>query len=52
MKVVVISKTTFNVVEHTDVSNIAYSSHQFTITYSGGSTATYSENDYRISIIW
>ena len=51
MKVVVISKNTFNVIELTGVTNIAYASETFTITHGGG-TATYAAADYRISIIW
>lgn len=52
MKVIVISKESFNVIEYSDVSNIAYASKVYTLTYGSGSTVTYNEDDYRVSIIW
>lgn len=51
MKVIVINKTNFNVVEIDNVSNIAYATNTITITHSGGSSS-YSLDDYRISILW
>lgn len=52
MKVVIISKTTFDSVQFTGVTNIAYSGNIVTITLSGGQTAAYSLDDYSIGILW
>ena len=52
MKVVIISKTTFDSVHFTGVTNIAYSGNIVTITLSGGQTAAYNLNDYSIGILW
>lgn len=52
MKVVIISKTTFDSVQFTGVTNIAYSSNIVTITLSGGQTAAYNLDDYSIGILW
>ncbi len=52
MKVVIISKTTFDSVQFTGVTNIAYSGNIVTITLSGGQTAAYNLNDYSIGILW
>lgn len=51
MKVVVMSKNTFSITTITNVSNIAYASGIYSIT-SGGTTTTYSADDYNISILW
>ena len=51
MKVVVLSKTNFIVVQHNNVSNIAYSSGSVVIT-SGGTNYTYSLENYAISILF
>lgn len=51
MKVLVISKNTFDTTTLTGVSNIAYSTGTYTITHSGG-TASYSATNYHIVILW
>ena len=51
MKVIVISKNSFNTLELANVSNIAFSSNTYTIT-AGGVTTTYSADNYRICVIW
>ena len=52
MKVVIISKTTFDSTQFTGVINIAYSGNIVTITLSGGQTAAYNLDDYSIGILW
>ena len=52
MKIVIISKTTFDSVQFTGVTNIAYSGNIVTITLSGGQTAAYNLDDYSIGILW
>ena len=53
MKVIAINKTTFTVIQIDNVTNIAYSSGTYTITYgSPAQTLTYQEDDVRISILW
>lgn len=50
MKVLIISKTTFNQIQHANVTNIAYSSGNYVIT--AGSTYTYAASDYIITILF
>lgn len=50
MKVLVIKKGTFSVVQLDGVSNIAYSAGTVTITHVGG-TATYTYADYMLQIL-
>ena len=54
MKVVVISKSTFQVVEYNNVTSISYdaSTLLYTFTLSGGSTQTASANLYNVQIVW
>lgn len=53
MRVLVKSKKTFNAVELSNVSNIAYSGGNYVITYgSPSTTSTYSAADYIISILF
>ena len=53
MNVIIISKTTFAVIQLSDVDNIAFNSATgiYSITV-GGTTTTYSADDYRVSILW
>lgn len=51
MKVVIISKTSLDITELTSVSNIAFSTDNFTVT-SSGNNYTYSYAAYNIQIIW
>lgn len=51
MKVIVISKNTFNTIELANVSNIAFASNTYTIT-AGGTTSSYNADDYRIAVLW
>lgn len=50
MKVLVIKKGSFSVVQLENVSDIAYSSGTVTITHGGG-TATYTYADYMLQIL-
>lgn len=54
MRVLVKSKKTFNAVELSNVSNIAYSGGNYVITYGSPSTitGTYCAEDYIISILF
>lgn len=53
MRVLVKSKKTFNAVELSNVSNIAFSGGNYVITYgSPSTTGTYSAADYIISILF
>ena len=53
MKVVIQSKSTFNVSELVSVSNIAYDSVTKIVTVTtGGQTFTYNLDYYTISILW
>lgn len=51
MTVIIKSKTTFDIVQLNNVSNIAYNSGTkvYTITHSGG-TVTYSSDNYYMSV--
>lgn len=51
MRVLIVSKNSFNQVEYNNVSNIAYSAGAYVIT-SGGATYSYSASDYNISILY
>lgn len=51
MKVVILSKTSFNVIQLSNVSNIAYSAGTVTVT-SGGTNYSYSLENYAISILF
>lgn len=50
MTVIVISRTTLNVIEHKNVSVIGYTPPTMTITYTGGSSS-YSTVDYIVRIV-
>lgn len=56
MKVVIMKRDSFSVVEFLNVSNIAYSkvsdTETVTITYGSAQTASYNLADYLISILW
>lgn len=54
MKVILMSTTNFQVIELSNVSNIAYdaATNTFTITHSGGATGTYSGASYHVNILW
>lgn len=51
MKILLVNTTNFNVVQINNVSDIAYSQGNVTITYTGGS-GTYSLTTYKLQIIW
>ena len=51
MKVIVMSKTTLDVKQYDNVSDIAKSGTSITITYNTSSTATYSTNTHSIYIM-
>lgn len=51
MKLVIISKTSFNMIELASVSAIVFGADTFTVTASGNSY-TYAYADYNIQIIW
>lgn len=50
MRVIVLSKTTFDVVQHNAVTNIAYSSGNYVIT-DNGNTYTYAAAGHIINIL-
>lgn len=52
MTVIIKSKTTFDIVQLDNVTNIAYNAGTkvYTITVSGGSTSTYSSDNYYLSV--
>ena len=52
MTLIMKSKTTFDIVQINNVTNIAYNSATkvYTITVSGGSTSTYSSDSYYLSV--
>ena len=53
MKVIAVNKTTLTCIQYDNVSNIAYSSGTYTITYGDpAQTITYTEDDVRIAILW
>ncbi len=53
MKIILMSIETFQVIELTGVTNIAYDpdTKAFTITHGGG-TGTYSGASYHVNILW
>lgn len=51
MKVIIVNKSDFNVIQFNGVTNIAYAANQVTITHGGG-TGTFSLSNYTISILW
>lgn len=52
MIVVVMSKTTLTASQYDNVSNIAYSSGTYTITYNTNQTKSWSAADYLISVLF
>ena len=51
MKIIVLSKTTFNMIQYSNVSNIAFGADTFTVTDTGN-TYTYAYADYNVQIVW
>lgn len=51
MKLIIISKTSFNMIELASVSAIVFGEDTFTVTASG-TPHTYAYADYNIQIIW
>lgn len=51
MRVLIKGKTTFNQSEYSGVTNIAYTSGNYVLTLSGGSTVTFSAASYNIYIL-
>lgn len=51
MSVLVISKRSFNQIQHDNVSNIAFSSGNYVISVPGA-TASYAASDYNIVILY
>lgn len=52
MKVILVNKITFDVIQIINVSNIAYdsSTNYFTITGTGG--GTFNANNYNLQVLW
>lgn len=52
MTVIIKSKTTFDIVQLNNVTNIAYNAGTkvYTITVSGGTSTTYSSDNYYMSV--
>lgn len=51
MRVLVKAKANFNSIEYTNVDSITFASGIYTIHTTGGTTATYSKDDYIVSIL-
>lgn len=51
MKLIIISKSTFNMIELASVSSIAFGSDTFTVT-AAGTTHTYAYADYNVQLLW
>ena len=51
MRVLIKGKTTFDQSEYAGVTNIAYTSGNYVLTLSGGSTVTFSATLYNIYIL-
>lgn len=51
MRVLIKGKTTLNQSEYSGVTNIAYTSGNYVLTLSGGSTVTFSAASYNIYIL-
>lgn len=51
MRVLLKAKNTFYQVEYSGVTNIAYTSGNYVLTVSGGSTVTFSAASYNIYIL-
>ena len=51
MRVIIISKTSFNITQLTNVSSISFASGIYSVV-AGGNTYTYAAEDYNISILW
>lgn len=54
MKVIVKNKLTFETLEYTNVTNVAYNSSTkvYTITYGTNQTASFSGDDYLVAIVF
>lgn len=52
MRVMMINKTSMSATQIDGVTNISASGNVYTITVSGGTSTTYSKDDYYISILW
>lgn len=52
MTIILKSKTTFDIIQINNVTNIAYNEGTkiYTITVSGGTTSTYSSDSYYLSV--
>jgi len=51
MKLIIISKSTFNMIELASVSAIVFGDDTFTVTASG-TAHTYAYADYNIQLVW
>lgn len=51
MKVLIKAKTSFNTIELSGVTSIAFSGNIYTISHAGG-TSSFNANDYLISIFY
>ena len=51
MKILVIRRDGFGVTQLSNVSSITFASNIYSIT-AGGTTSTYSADDYLISVVW
>lgn len=52
MKIIIIARTTFDVVEFNGIKNIAFNGTAYTITKADNSTVSYNAADYLISFKW
>lgn len=51
MRVLVKAKANFNTIEYTNVDSITFAGGIYAIHTTGGTTATYSQNDYIVAIL-
>ena len=51
MKILIIRRDGFGVTQLNNVTSISFASNTYTIT-AGGTTSTYSADDYLISVVW
>lgn len=52
MNIVILARTSFNVIEYSGVKNIAFDGTTYTITKSDNTTVTYAKADYLINMKW
>ena len=52
MKILVLARTTFNIIEYAYIKNILFDGTNYTLTLPDNTTVSYAKADYLISMKW